>query len=186
MQYEKIFWLEDNPTFLKDIIEMSQELENKLEMIGLLSRITFAHDCRSAIKRINNNFDLYIFDVDFPDNLRPERKEEIDDFFGKLRNGKEAELRYDGLYIEGGVVANNLKVFYASVSSELHKKKILVFTASLLASVFTRDHKLPYYSKNYDINSVYRLLKNVNNGDPDIKGHEYGTSRELVERYLIK
>jgi len=76
MQYERIFWLEDNPVFIETFQRIADESQIPFDLAQLLSRTTFAYDFemgREILQR-EKPFDLYVLDNGFPGSSTRERR----------------------------------------------------------------------------------------------------------------
>ena len=93
MRYEKIFWLEDNPYFLPYLSRRVKDAN--LQLSYLLSRVTFAYDFLGGERIVRtNDFDLYIINGDFPDNMRQARKAELDYDIEALAGNESLTIRF--------------------------------------------------------------------------------------------
>jgi hypothetical protein len=185
MKYDKIFWLEDNPTFLSWLVEDS---DSGLNIKNLLKRVTFAYDYEMGKDIIGKeDFDLCILDGDFPLKLDEKRRKYIDDFLvaTPLEGYK---FKWADNY-EDNMEYNHFLKFYKECLSP--KQKVVVYSMSKEACYHAFKIGLPFYFKREKAEEVPKNLKIFRHNSLDvtdpvkISNWEYGGPKELVERYLI-
>lgn len=200
MKYERIFWLEDTPDILGDILCICAR--HQVDKDSLFPRITFAPDYETGAEIVHGeNFDLYILDADFPEATSQEWKEYYWNFMSQVSKDTK-HFHFKDKYGEGnfGRSANNFSCFFAEF---LQRKpgKTIVYSISTMAPLVAFHLGLPFYSKALDkdmikdnvtrnLNDEYILEKYVlplvvpKNID-FLEQWECGSRYELVERYLL-
>ncbi len=204
MQYQRIFWLDDNPNFLVEILKQCSE--KGYDRDSLLSRITMSYDYETGERIIQGDlFDLYILDGDFPNLLSVERKAYVDDFIAKVTHQtKSHDFKFlDGLS-DGSVVACNFVNFYLNILRN-REAKTIILSLSSRASLYAFNLSLPFYGKylrgreeikkevmsreywqHEDIKRRFSSDINVHDLLREVETWECGNMDELVERYLLK
>ena len=188
MSCKKIFWLEDNPDFFSWFRWLAQDIGVEFDLSELLSRITFAYDFQSGKEIVAaNQFDLYVLDGDFPHRLSDQRKATIDACVENIRTTGAAVLPSDSV-AQDAVVYNNFVRFYKECLSG--RQGVVVFSMSYDAIRPSCDLRLPFYFKRGDDpEGVVSWLKRSGHlyaDEPEIDGGEYGSKKELLERYLLE
>lgn len=182
MKYPRIFWLEDNPSFL-------QYLET--DMSSLLSRVTWAHSFEQGGKVISQqDFDLYILDGDFPDRIPEDRERYIRDFICAMNEKRRSSFSFNDGQKYGGKLWNNFIRFYGALLDET--KSVVVCSMSFDAAMRAFEKGLPYYSKSIsdDKNeTTCRIRKSLGISldralAPRLETWENGDLRDLTVRYL--
>lgn len=182
--YEHIFWLEDNPDFLDFFEILAKDIGSSLNLEQLLGKITFAHDFKDAARIVpERSFDLYILDADFPDEMNSLRKAELKTYLERLRQ-REPENSFT--FSSTGARDNNFIKFHDFFLRS--KSKVVIYSMSYDAIRPAYDLKLPFYFKRGDDPQEIRswLLKTQRHHSRKlaVQEWEYGTTKELLERYL--
>lgn len=174
--YEKLFWLDDSPTFLPSL---------GIDLVALLNRTTFAFDFNQAkniVSRVTD-FDLHILDGDFPNEIETDLRVALNDWLESIRRGNEPDVftRYSG-----NIEYDNFIPFYEQL---LQDRKVIVHSASLVAAEYACKVHLPFYSKRsgYNEKDVEHMVDSAwrtTGWKLDPEGWEFGSTKDMVERYL--
>lgn len=198
MKYQKIFWLEDTPHILGEVLRICSG--HNLDKDSLFSRITFAPDYQAGAEIVHKqDFDLYILDADFPDATREGWKEQ----FWQLMQQVSADTGYmyfKDRFGEGyiGHSTNNFAPFFDEFLSG-RKEKTIVYSTSTIAPAVAFHYGLPFYSKAMEKDGIKEnITKNVLNKrilhylphlPPKnldfLEQWEYGSRFDLVKNYLL-
>lgn len=141
-KYEKIFWLEDMPDFLERYFHKAAETELKRD--DLFSRVTWSHDFEEGSRKINDYFDLFILDADFPDVCKPMHRKNTESCLNLIKNNKWGSgeiLKY-----VGDTKTNNFARFYRQFLTK-NKSRVVVLSMSSLAPIVAFALGLPFYCK---------------------------------------
>ncbi len=176
--YDRIFWLDDNPSFLSFLPQVSRELD----LQGLLGRTTFAYDFQMGEEIVGKSeFDLYILDGDFPSRLHDGRRHYISQFLQALRQG--LNVRFFG---EESRESNTFVRFFKQL---LAGRRAVVFSLSDDAILPAHNLGLPYFAKGLEDKSdiVKTLEYSLRFRDGTRReGWECGGIEDFVKSYLIK
>ncbi|MDO8510941.1 MAG: hypothetical protein Q7S55_02135, partial [Nanoarchaeota archaeon] len=83
MRYQKIFWLEDTPDILGDVLRICAG--HNVDRASLFSRTSFAPDYQTGANMVQNrDFDLHILDGDFPEATSTEWKKHYWNFMQQI------------------------------------------------------------------------------------------------------
>ncbi len=183
-KYEHIFWLEDNPFFLESFEILAKNISSSLNLEQLLGKITFAHDFKDAARIVpERSFDLYVLDADFPDEMNFIRKAELKTYLKRLGQ-REPENRFT--FSNTGARDNNFINFHDLFLKS--KSNVIIYSMSYNAIRPAYDLKLPFYFKRGDepeeIMSWLLQTQRHHSRKLAVQEWEYGTKKELVERYL--
>ncbi|MEK6809312.1 MAG: hypothetical protein AABY40_01430 [Nanoarchaeota archaeon] len=206
MKYQKIFWLEDTPDILGDVLRICAE--HGVDKDSLFSRITFAPDYESGAEIVKaQEFDLYLLDADFPETTDEGWKKRYWEFMQNISLKTEHgdflqyfedknESRYGPGYI--GPSNNNFSRFFDQFLRD--QNKTAVYSISSIAPTVAFHYGLPFYSKALDKEDIEKVVAR-NIGDErflsrfipahivpkiqDLEQWEYGSRFEFVERYLL-
>jgi len=194
MKFNKIFWLEDNPEFIK-YYPYKNIGGRSLDISQLLQRTCFAFDFETGREIVSNDkFDLYILDGDFPNKMGDKEKEDISDFLRLFRVGSAKEAC--GLnFGKGKIVYDNFVRFYKDCLVKLSTPgRVIVNSMSLGAMIAAFRLGLPFYYKHADSgdDAFLDFLRGASGRTIDkidekaLANWERGSVRELLERYLIE
>ncbi len=190
-RFERIFWLDDNPSFLGGIERLA--CHEGLQRGTLFDRITFAYDYQSGADIVRERaFDLYILDADFPQRMRPDRMKYVDGF---VRNAIAGRSKWHDFEHHSGwnenagderAVEDNFVLFYEQ-NLQAKAGKTIVFSSSYVAVDAARRLRLPFYAKLGSAEEIASWLARSGQGAllaSSSATWECGGMDELVERYL--
>ena len=203
MSYQNIFWLEDTPDILGEILRICSG--QGIDKDSLFSKTTFASDYEVGAQIApNEEFDLYILDADFPQSTSEEWKKNYRDFLQQVS----LETRYldfkkkygEGYIGKRGKSTNNFSLFFSEFLPE-KSGKIVIYSVSTIAPTIAFHHGLPFYSKALNKDTIKEIVGSEMNNQRFFKRYfpsdfspkkadfldqwECGSRFELVERYLI-
>lgn len=199
MKYNNIFWLEDSPNILGNILQICARHE--ITRDSLFARTTFAPDYHSAAEIVRvREFDLYILDGDFPEATNTGWKSQYWDFMRQV-SSETTYLRWEDKYGEGNIgrSTNNFARFFTEFLTK--KRKTVVYSTSTIAPKVAFHYALPFYSKALDKEGIKTMITEKIDDDQFLaryipahiipksldflKEWEYGSRFDFVERYLI-
>lgn len=199
MKYQQIFWLEDSPDILGDVLRICTE--HGIDKDSLFSRITFAPDYQAGADIVQDkDFDLYILDGDFPEATSEGWKKNYWNFMQQISINTQ-HLHFKDKYGDGyiGRSTNNFAPFFQQYLQD--QNKTIVYSVSTIAPTVAFHYGLPFYSKALDRDMIKGLVEERMNDEGflsrfipahiTLKNRDYlerwecGSRFELVERYLI-
>lgn len=189
--FERIFWLDDTPFFFEELSEEARETGSSLPLEDLLGRCTFAFDLETGVKTVSEQeFDLYILDGDFPDELPPFQRTRVDEYLDALRNGRPFRVNPKDETMVRGKSNNFIRMRKHLKNKE---KPVVVFSASDqgrdAASCYACWYNLPFYTKRDTALSTLLFAVNLHRESYQgltTEGWEFGGKKELVDRYLVR
>ena len=200
MKYQKIFWLEDTPHMLGEILRICAGCG--VDKDSLFARTTFAPDYQSGAEIVRaKEFDLYILDGDFPEATSKEWKSRYWDLVQQV-SSETTYLKFEDKYGDGyiGRSTNNFSRFFSEFL-QTKAGKTIVYSVSTIAPKVAFYYGLSFYSKALEKDMIKSMVtENIDNERffaRYVTAHitpksldfldqwEYGSRFDLVERYLL-
>ena len=188
-QYQRIFWLDDNPGLIGMLAEIAVQDHNVPSVDALLSRVTFAYDAEEGESIVSRqSFDLYVLDADFPVHMPRDRRDYVHQFMQDARTGNRNWLDFEMNYgDEGSVKGDEFKQFHERCLRDV-SGKIIVYSSSRIAIHTACQLGLPFYAKGISSDNVRAWLANfarTSGSGLTADGWEHGGMDELIERYIL-
>ncbi len=183
MKYKNIFWLDDNPYFFPFIENVQNKKEPGLDITDIFSRTTFAQDFKTGTEIVrSHDFDLYILNADFPEEMPSSSREEWKKYFLEVQ-AKTRKLDRTPKF-SGHKVGNFVPFYKQNLEG---KNNVVVFSSSMSAIVPATELKLPYYYKLLDMNrrDISEFAVNFGSDDLEIRNWEHGCLEDFIQKYLV-
>lgn len=189
MEFERIFWLDDFPSFLYGLGRHGVNIRE------LARRTSFAFDFEHGEEILKSgDFDLYVLDGDFPNRLSFERREFLREIVRKIERGEKVsleemmELQTGGRYSSQEGDFNFMRFFQKHL--EGRDKEVVIYSMNDFAPVMGFNLGLPVYSKRgmFENEKLIQLIKRFYGekfSDSEILLGERGLTEDFVKRYLI-
>ena len=145
MDKKKIFWLEDFP-YIDSVMNVEELSGGKLKRLELLNNVAFAPDFKNGEKILkSSDFDLYILDGDFPDEMSPDIFLKYNKFVEMLK--KKEDIKYPWW----GHKNLHHSAFIPFYLTHLSEKNVVVHSMSENAKKLSFLLGLPFYQKSLGV-----------------------------------
>ncbi len=203
MKFNRIFWLEDSPDILGDVLDILDS--HGFDKDSLFSRTVFAPDYQSGAEIVQKeDFELYILDADFPEATSEAWKKHYWNFMQQVSIDTR-HLDFDRYFKdrlgEGyiGRSTNNFGPFFDQYLRE-RTGKTIIYSISTIAPAVAFHYGLPFYSKALEKDEIKGCVKesidkkqikkyippHLNPKTIDLlEEWECGSRFDLVQRYLL-
>lgn len=185
MSIERIFWLDDSPNFFDRMEDVAQSANLPLDLPALIRRTTFAFDFEMGVAALEEEFDLYILDGDFPNRVNDARRAGLEAYLEKVRAGPVNHWKeYPRNGDHEGNVHNNGFLFYQQQRPKIPSdKKVLVHSMSEPAQVLAYLFDLPIYVKGEPIAGMRTVPEQIKK---DFREWYFERIPGAWERFLAK